>query len=105
MTKKITPKLGILETIEQRIGEVENTTNDSLQDILQRLQVLESYAESKDAVIKLMELRMQNRDKIIEMLRDHTLRLVKEKEQLLLNLGLKRMNELKDGDKDKDIIT
>lgn len=105
MSKKITPKLGILETIEQRIGEVENTTNDSLQDILQRLQVLESYAESKDAVIKLMELRMQNRDKIIEMLRDHTLRLVKEKEQLLLNLGLKRMNELKDGDKDKDIIT
>jgi TolA-binding protein len=102
--KKESTSGGLLENLQGDIDQLikldkktqkqMNLHLETLEDILQRLTVLEAHAESKDATLKSMDEKLQNRDELIRMLREHTLRLVKEKENLLLHLGMKRQSEL-----------
>jgi cell division protein FtsX len=104
-TKKIQPAGGgFLENLQENIDaliKMDKRTQkqitmqvDILEDIVQRLTVLEAHAENKDAALREMNEKLENRDELIRMLRDHTLRLVKEKENLLMHLGMKRQSEL-----------
>lgn len=61
----------------------------NLDDINQRMSVLEAHAEKQDALVKL--------------LRDHTMRLVRDKEVLLMHLGLQKLSEQRDPLKKWDI--
>jgi hypothetical protein len=107
MSKKTPPPstgLGFLESLQANIDELiklDKRTQkqmtmqvDVLEEIVKRLDVLEAHAENKDAALREMNQKLENRDELIRMLRDHTLRLVKEKENLLLHLGMKRQSEL-----------
>lgn len=98
--------MGVLEEIQDKLEKFERLSNvrisaqvDILEDITKRLDVLEAHAEKESVLLLQMEQRLANRDEVIAMLRDHTLRLVREKENLLQHLGMRRQNELNQPDK------
>lgn len=100
------PKMGVLEELQDKLEKFERLANvrisaqvDILEDIVKRLDVLEAHVEKEAAVLMQMEERLAQRDEVIRMLREHTLRLVREKENLLMHLGMRRQNELNQPDK------
>jgi hypothetical protein len=119
MVKAAAPSggLGVLEKIESRLTKIEtqakkiksdqgsilddimvisSAQDETLKEILERIELLEKHTERDHLIITDIQSRMDSRDDIVRMLREHTHRLVKEKENLLIHLGMRRVNELND---------